>query len=634
VNTLLFLILFPFVAGVFHLFVPRGRYRRGFGYASALIILTLSVYLIFWNYNKPAVYYDVNTDLVNAVMLAIEALIAVFIIYQSLVHKKYYPLALVIVQSAILLYFEMSRTQETNIPASLFLDRLSLIMAGIIGIIGPLIYIYAYGYMKRFHEHHKEIKDRRNVFYFVIYAFLGAMFGLVFSNNLTWIFFFWELTTICSFILIGYTGSHEAANNAFKALWMNLLGGVAFAIAILYLGTMSQPALTLDEVLLMNKSIILLPAALIGFAALTKSAQMPFSSWLVGAMVAPTPVSALLHSSTMVKAGVYMLIRLAPIYEGTDTGALLSLIGGVTFLIASGIAVSQRNAKKVLAYSTIANLGLVVACAGVGTFEAVWAGILLIIFHALAKSLMFLSVGAVEQKIQSKDIEDMSGLIYRMPKVTAMMIIGIAGMFLAPFGMLISKWATLRAFIDSNPLLVGIVAYGSGMTVFFWSKWMGKMISATSIHKTIEEGIDADEMVTLYSLTVLTIAVCWLFPVISNHFIEPYVLEVYGRSTHLSQDNIMIMFLMLAVILMMPFSLLYFRKDRKRLSPYMSGRTTIAGAKFAGTAGAVKDLSLRNYYLENIFSEEKLLRIGVPICALLVLAMLVFSRLQYAGVLL
>ena len=112
-------------------------------------------------------------------------------------------------------------------------------------------------------------------------------------------------------------------------------------------------------------------------------------------------------------------------------------MGGFTFLLGSAIAISQSNAKQVLAYSTIANLGLIVACAGVGTYKLVWAAILLIIFHAIAKSLLFLCVGTVEHQIGSRNIEDMSRLIVRMPKVAVMMLLGIAAMFLAPFGMLI-----------------------------------------------------------------------------------------------------------------------------------------------------------------------------------------------------
>jgi len=120
----------------------------------------------------------------------------------------------------------------------------------------------------------------------------------------------------------------------------------------------------------------------------------------------------------------------------------------------------------VLAYSTISNLGLIVACAGINTYSAVWAAILLIIFHAVAKSLLFLCVGIIEYKLGSRDIEDMDYLIMRMPKLTAIMMTGMAGMFLAPFGMIISKAATLKAFVDSNPGMAIILAYGSGPRSF------------------------------------------------------------------------------------------------------------------------------------------------------------------------
>ena len=150
-------------------------------------------------------------------------------------------------------------------------------------------------------------------------------------------------------------------------------------------------------------------------------------------MVAPTPTSALLHSSTMVKAGVYLLIRLAPVLAGNISGEMVTLVGGLTFLITSFIAISQSDTKKVLAYSTMSNLGLIVACAGIGTYESIWAAILLLIFHSVSKSLMFLSVGAIEHIIGSRDIEDMHGLIIRLPEMTLIMVIGIAGMFLAPF---------------------------------------------------------------------------------------------------------------------------------------------------------------------------------------------------------
>ena len=149
---------------------------------------------------------------------------------------------------------------------------------------------------------------------------------------------------------------------------------------------------------------------------------------------------------------------------------MVTLVGGLTFLVMSLIAISQSDAKKILAYSTMSNLGLIVACAGIGTYESIWAAILLLIFHSVSKSLMFLSVGATEHIIGSRDIEDMHGLIIRLPEMALMMAIGIAGMFLAPFGMLISKWAALKAFVDSRHVIIVLaLAYGSAATLFYWT---------------------------------------------------------------------------------------------------------------------------------------------------------------------
>lgn len=627
----LFLVAFPLVAAVAILAARREKARRAVGYVAAAIILAASLYLLFAGLAGGAASYGIaGSGFIEKAMLATEAAIALYIIYAGAKSRKYYPIILTILQTAALAYFELSRPLGAEIAGIFLVDSLALVMAFIIGVIGSLICIHAFGYMRDFHSHHKETKDRRGTFFFVMFAFLGAMFGLVFSNSLMWIFFFWEVTTICSFILIGYTGTAEAVNNAFRALSLNLLGGLAFMLAITWLGSTGSP-LELDHVLLMDKAIVMLPAVLIGFAALTKSAQMPFSSWLVGAMVAPTPVSALLHSSTMVKAGVYMLIRFAPVFEGTTPGLMLSLVGGVTFLLASGIAVSQSNAKKVLAYSTIANLGLVVACAGVGSYEAVWAGVLLMIFHAAAKSLLFLSVGTAGHKLRSVDIEDMESLIIRMPKLAFMMAMGIAAMFLAPFGMLISKWATLEAFIVANPVLAGLVMFGSGITLFFWTKWLGKIIAVSRLRKPVDEKVHRDELSALVTLVVLTTGLCLMFPFVSQCMVEPFIQAAYGTTMHLYQDNMMMMFFMFAASMALPFSMLHFRKERLRLPIYMGGRPNAAG-KFSGSAGIERELSLGSYYMSGMFGEAKLMRMGLMVCPFLIFMMFLLVGLSLGGV--
>ena len=630
VQLLLFLILFPLIVACFMLCLRKEIERIVIVKLSALAIGVVTLYLLITTFDKGAQMVSaIPAEPVGLFMFILEILIAIFILYLGLKHRKYLVVGLILVQSVMMIYFEAVYAHSVHTASNLFIDEFSNILALIIGIIGSLICVYSLGYMKFFHESHPEIKDRRNWFFCILFVFLSAMFGLVFSNNITWVYFFWEVTTLCSFLLIGYTKTDEATNNAFNALWMNLLGGIAFAGAILYLAMFGNGIMGLDQLLASGKVIALIPAALIGFAGLTKAAQLPFSSWLVGAMVAPTPVSALLHSSTMVKAGVYIIVRLAPVFQSTFTGYMIAMVGGLTFLLASGIAISQSNAKRVLAYSTIANLGLIVACAGIGTYEAIWAAILLIVFHAISKSLLFLSVGTVEHRIKSREIDDMNGLVVRMPRIAAMMVIGIAGMFLLPFGMLISKWAAIRAFIDApyGFIFVVILVFGSALTLFFWAKWMGKIIAVTSDSKNIEGEVDRSEWAALTSLAGLSIITTLVFPVLSTKLLEPFLLANYGQTAQLSQDNVIIMILMLFLLVVMPLSILLPHRKRRHLAPYMGGRTTTHDMRFSGSLGVQKKTLLSNYYLGDWFGETKLRSTGIWICSILIVIMLAAGAL-------
>ncbi|MFZ0005036.1 MAG: proton-conducting transporter membrane subunit [Methanoregula sp.] len=620
---LLFLILFPLITAFFMLAVRRDYERGWIVKLSALAIGAVTVLLLLTQFSQGTVYYSFNAEQVNLLMFVLEMVITLIILGFAVKFRNYLVIALTLVETVLIVWFETAATPAVVVKSPLFIDQFSIIMALIVGIIGSLICVYSLGYMRHFYQHHTGIPDRTNMFFLIIFVFISAMFGLVFSNSLVWVFFFWEVTTLCSFLLIGFTKTEEATKNAFTALWMNLLGGIAFAAAIVYLTYQPTGMLGLDQVLISGKALVLIPAALIGFAGLTKAAQMPFSSWLVGAMVAPTPVSALLHSSTMVKAGVYILVRFAPVFHGTTIGYALALVGAFTFLVASGIAISQSNAKQVLAYSTIANLGLIVACAGIGTYEAIWAAILLIIFHAISKSLMFLCVGTVEHRIKSREIEDMNGLIVRLPRIAAMMVIGIAGMFLAPFGMLISKWAAIQAFIDApfGLVFVVILIFGSALTLFFWAKWMGKLLVITPDAENVEGLVDKNEWVALVSLSGLTIITCFIFPVISAILIEPFLLANYGSTAQLSQDNILIMIMMMFLIVLLPLSILLPHRKHRQLPPYMGGVATTHDMHFQNSLGAKTEMKLSNYYVGSWFGEARLRTTGICICSIFIVAM-------------
>ena len=198
-----------------------------------------------------------------------------------------------------------------------------------------------------------------------------------------------------------------------------------------------------------------------------KAAQMPFQNWLLGAMVAPTPVSALLHSSTMVKAGVYLVIRLAPAFNPV-LGMIVAVCGAFTFFAASVLAISQTTGKRVLAYSTIANLGLIIACAGLRTELAIAAAMLLIIFHAISKGLLFMCAGTIEHQIWSREIEDMEGLAEHLTT-----FITIRNAFYVLAALVCSSvsgwhWRLFMQFRWQRFSLSWPAA-----TMVFWAKWLG-----------------------------------------------------------------------------------------------------------------------------------------------------------------
>ena len=535
--------------------------------------------------------------------------------FLSFKYKKYWVSLLSIVPTAAMVWLELAGPKTEKI-AHIYIDHLSVLMCIIVGVIGGLIAIYATGYMHGYHAHHKNVNDRRHYFFMLLYLFLGAMFGFVLSESLLWIDFFWELTSVCSFLLIGYTREEEAITNSFRALWMNLLGGCTLAVGIVYFAV-EMHCVSLHELVSAciggGNPVATIAVALIAFAALTKAAQLPFSTWLIGAMVAPTPSSALLHSATMVKAGIYVLLRLSPAMAGTLTGNLIALIGGFTFLATSLMAIAQSDGKKILAFSTISNLGLMVACAGVGTPETMWSGVFLMIFHAISKSLLFQDVGATENSLHSRDVEDMHGLLYILPKLAAFMFIGIAGMFLAPFGMLISKWAALRAAVDErNIILVIFIVFGSATTSLYWTKWMGKLVSHTHLtEEKIKDVTRPTEMLSLVVHAVLMLLLCALFPILSGVYVNPLVEETFSVSMNVLPTHILIV---LAIIILLVFAVpvlayIYSRKmTYNRKDSYMNGVNYGDNRSFVDSFGERKTLWLSNHYYKDLVGKRKLMK--------------------------
>ncbi|MBE5890779.1 MAG: NADH-quinone oxidoreductase subunit L [Lachnospiraceae bacterium] len=625
------LICLPFLMALLPAIIRNSKARAAVVYLCGAVVAVLSVYTAAkwvmaggkaFDFNLP------NTEVFDKLILVGDFLLMFLIIYLSFKWKKGIISILSIVQTFLVAGIELFGPEPKE-QFVIHMDWLTFIMILIIGIIGVAIGIYAVGYMHGYHiHHHKELKDRRSFFLAMIFVFYGAMFGLVLSQSLIWLYFFWEITSVTSFLLIGYTRTEEAINNSFKALWMNLLGGMGIAVAIAYAILVQGTANLYDVISLAGASDAakgaLIPIVMLAFAALTKSAQFPFSGWLLGAMVAPTPSSALLHSATMVKAGVYLLLRLAVVMNGNYVGQMVYLVGGFTFLAASCLAISVSDGKKVLAYSTISNLGLIVACAGAGYQETVWAAVFLIIFHAVSKSMLFQCVGAIENTTGSRDIEDMQGLIMRFPKLAWILMIGIAGMFLAPFGMLVSKWAALKAFVDArSALMILFICFGSATTMFYWTKWFAKILGVND--NKSRDLTKPNEYISMFFHAILLVGLCVCFPFVSDYVVLPLTGEMFDEaSAVISKGNIIVMVIMIIAILVVPtLSYLATKKTgAKQVLAYMGGDNAGDNVNFIDAVGESKELKVSNWYLENVFGEKKLFTPSLIISTLIIVVLM------------
>lgn len=640
---IILLILLPFCIAGLQAIARTDRMRRIVTFVgSGAIIANALALMIAWVQNgQGSASFPAEEGILTAavipyigyVMLGAEFLIMCIVVWLCVKYRHYLIALLSVAQTVLLGWLELSgKIHESK--DMLRLDRLSLLMCLIISIVGGLICIYALGYMKEYHHHHSEVKNRVPFFFSMLYIILGAMFGLVLSGSLVWIYFFWEITSVVSFLLIGYTQEERAIGNSFRALWMNLFGGLAFAIAIGY-AALRLHTVNLQAILSLSSQRIGMVILLLAFAGLTKSAQIPFSKWLLGAMVAPTPTSALLHSATMVKAGVYLLLRLSPALAGQVAGFLVQVAGGLTFFVASLIAITHSDGKRVLAWSTVSNLGLITACAGVGTAETVWAGVILLIFHAVSKALLFQTVGAVEHAIGSRNIEDMHGLFRVQPGLASALLIGIAGMFLAPFGMLIAKWEALTAFLSAggiSVLLVILLAFGSATTMMYWTKWLVKLLSVPAGIERKPDPTSTAQWLSLGSHIGAMLLLCASYPFYSEWFVTPLLSELGFTGTRqlLSLSDRVVMVGLLAAIFLIPAAarIIARRVHQDRSSLYMSGVNEGDHRHYEDSYGQPKKMYLANWYMTDLFSEQKLY---LPVAWAIVVTMTVCLIIAFGG---
>ena len=312
------------------------------------------------------------------------------------------------VSNGQILYEHVKWVPSLKINFDFRLDGLSLLFSLLITGIGSFIFIYASSYLKG----HQYI-DR---FYGYLCLFMSAMLGIVLSDNILLLFVFWELTSISSFFLIGFNNHNaDSRKSAITALSITGLGGFFLMAGLILMsqiaGTYSIQELTGSAELIKNHELYPLVIGLVFIGAFTKSAQFPFHFWLPGAMKAPTPVSAYLHSATMVKAGIFLLLRFTPILGDTQAWSYtLMIVGGITMVYAALHSLFRTDLKGILAYSTISALGILTFLIGLGTKEALIAASTFIIAHALYKATLFLVAGIIDHETGTRDITKLSGL--------------------------------------------------------------------------------------------------------------------------------------------------------------------------------------------------------------------------------
>ncbi len=396
----------------------------------------------------------------------------------------YLPAVTVAAETKDALTFSLPWVPSLGLSLSYYIDGLSLLFALVVTGVGALILIYAGYYFDDADEHFR--------FTWQMLAFAGAMLGVVMSGNFIMTFIMWELTSITSFLLISFKGAkYESARFAgFQALFVTGIGALAMIVGLVIMGIaagqITDAGMILDvKTLLKVEGLAEHPyylafTILIMLGAFTKSAQFPFHFWLPGAMDAPTPASAYLHSATMVKAGIFLLARLyPPLHEGPEWTTILVLVGLATFFIGAFYAILQKDLKGILAYSTVSWLGALVAMIGLPEYAGIKALMIGILAHAFYKAALFLAVGTIDHSLGTRLIDRLGGLRKQMPILAVIVVISTLSMAGVPFLFgFVAKEVLLDAFMKTgevfsvgtifiSAVLTGVVGFMVAWDVFF-----------------------------------------------------------------------------------------------------------------------------------------------------------------------
>jgi NADH-quinone oxidoreductase subunit L len=457
--------------------------------------------------------------------------------------------------------------QAVNINLSVLIDPLSVMMANIAACVGLLIMIYSVKYME-------QEKGTPRFFFFML-LFVGGMVGLVMANNLLQMYIFWETVGLCSYALIGFWYTRpEASKAGMKAFIVTRIGDIflLLGILLLFLNTGTFDFLKIKELIAAGQvSVPLLAVSvfmLIG--AMGKSAQVPLHVWLPNAMEGPSPTSALIHGATMVKAGIYLVARVYIIFSLVQPWLTsITYIGGITAFLAATMALTSSDLKRVLAFSTISQLGMIMAALGIGSELGWFASQFHVISHALFKSLLFLSAGVVMHATNTLNLKQLGGLRKEMPITFIVSIIGVFSLAgIPPFSGFWSKDTIFEAIIQANnfPLFILIFAT-SVLTVIYSIRWISLVFLGKKSEFLEHQHLHDPKPTIAVPLILLAAASC-----ITGFFKGP--LENYlAIHFEASFNGVVLASLSSAVILALAIPTAYYYYFKKRDTAVVSARS-------------------------------------------------------------
>jgi len=414
---------------------------------------------------------------------------------------------------------------ELGLALSFRLDALALVMVVLVSGLGALILTYSAWYFGPGDSHSGSSQATRSAA--LLLAFAGAMLGLVLADNLLTLYVFWEITSIASFLLIGQSGeARESRRAAVQALLVTVFGGLAMLLGFVLLGE-AAGTYRISEIVADPPGGPMVTAALvlILLGAFTKSAQLPFHPWLPAAMVAPTPVSAYLHAASMVKAGVYLVARLAPGFAAEPVWWVPVVLAGLgTMLIGGWRALHETDLKRLLAFGTVSQLGFLMVLLGAGGRTAALAGITMLLAHGLFKAALFLVVGILDKRAGSRDVRELSGLGRALPGLALIATLAAASMAgLPPLLGFLGKEAGFEAFLHSASvegvsmrgwsIALGLLA-GSALTAAYSARFLwGAFARKPGVEPTVPQRPEAGLMLPAWVPALAGLALGLAYPV-------------------------------------------------------------------------------------------------------------------------